>query len=119
MTQYIDKSALVEKINTKLQGLIAYKKDPFFIKHRALLWDKIETYKEILSFIDSFKVKEVGLEKEMDKFYGMYRDKQGITRDIKDGEVCFDWKDDQLSNHEMRIAKHFYELGLRTTKKGK
>jgi hypothetical protein len=112
--ELIDKSALVEKINTKLQDLIACKKDPFFIKHGVVLWDKIDMYKEILSFLDAIEVKEVDLEKEMDKFYGVHRDKQGITRDIKDGEVCFDWKDDQLSNHEMRIAKHFFELGLKT-----
>lgn len=76
-------------------------------------------YDEYTSHIDGTpKVgyKEVDLEREMDKFYGVHRDKQGITRDIKDGEVCFDWKDDQLSNHEMRIAKHFYELGLKAQK---
>lgn len=54
---------------------------------------------------------EVDLEKEMDKFYGMYRDKTGKTYDVKDNEPCFDWKEDELSEHEKRLARHFYELG--------
>ena len=53
----------------------------------------------------------------MDKFYGMYRDKTGATYDIGDDEPCFDWKEDELSEHEMRLARHFYELGKLNTKK--
>lgn len=60
--------------------------------------------------------KPVDLEKEMDKYYGMYRDRTGKTYDIKDGEPCFDWKEDELSEHKMRMARHFYELGLKARK---
>lgn len=59
--------------------------------------------------------KEIDLEKEMDKFYGIYR-KNGITYDKSDNEVCFDWKDDELSDHEIRLAKYFFELGLKSQK---
>lgn len=43
---------------------------------------------------------------------GMYRDKTGET-----DEPCFEWKEyaiknDELSEHELRIARHFYKLGL-------
>ena len=72
----------------------------------------ISVCNDILSFIDFLQQEqpEVDLEKEMDKYYGMYRDKTGKTYDIKDGEPCFDWKEDGLSEHEMRFARHFYEL---------
>ena len=54
---------------------------------------------------------DVELEKEMDKFYGMYRDKNGKTYAVEDDEPCFDWKEDELSAHDMRIARHFWDKG--------
>ena len=36
-------------------------------------------------------VVEVDFEKELDKFFGMYR-KDGRTYDIEDNEECVDWK---------------------------
>ena len=66
--------------------------------------------------IDEQEQPEVDLEKEMDKYYGMYRDKTGKTYDIENDEPCFDWEEDELSEHEMRLARHFYELGLKARK---
>lgn len=57
---------------------------------------------EILSNVD--------LEKELDKFYGMYR-KGGQTYDIKDGEECADWKEMCNPDFEIALVRHFYELG--------
>lgn len=34
----------------------------------------------------------------------------------EDDEPCFDWKEDELSEHEMHIASHFYELGKNSLK---
>lgn len=64
-------------------------------------------------FEQDAKKPEMDLEKEMDKYYGMYRDKTGKTYDVEDDEPCFDWKEDELSENKMRMARHFYELGLK------
>jgi len=53
---------------------------------------------------------EVDLEKELDKFYGMYR-KDGKTYDITDDEEVSDWKEDGNSWFKIEFARHFYELG--------
>ena len=61
---------------------------------------------------EEIEEESVDLEKELDKFYGMYR-KGGQTYDIKDGEKCADWK--EMCNPDFRIAlvRYFYELGLK------
>lgn len=59
---------------------------------------------------------EVDLEKELDKFYGMYR-KDGKTYDIKDGEECVDWKEMFNPYAEIEFAQHFFNLGLNARKK--
>ena len=64
------------------------------------------------------EVKEVDLEKELDKFYGMYR-KDGKTFLLEDNEECVDWKVDCNPKFEIGFAKHFYELGLKVAQKGK
>lgn len=61
--------------------------------------------------INSLEVKEVDLEKEIDKFYGIYR-KDGKTYSIEDNEKCFDWKEDCNPDFEIAFAKHFFELGM-------
>ena len=73
---------------------------------------------EIICFIQFLQQEqpEVDLEKEMDKFYGIYRDKTGKTYAIEDDEPCFDWKGDGLAESDMRIARHFFELGLNARK---
>ena len=53
---------------------------------------------------------EVDVERELDKFYGMYR-KAGKTYDIEDGEECVDWKEMYNPCFEVEFARHFYELG--------
>ena len=69
----------------------------------------------LLSFIDTLEVKEVDLEKEIDKFYGMYR-KNGITFSIEDNQECLDWKVDCNPNFVKAFAKHFFNLGLKHRK---
>ena len=54
--------------------------------------------------------KEIDLEKEIDKFYGMYR-KNGRTFSTENNEECLDWKVDCNPDFEIAFAKHFFELG--------
>ena len=68
------------------------------------------------SIIDTLKVKEVDLAKEIDKFYGMYR-KNGITFSIEDNQECLDWKEDCNPDFEIGFARHFFELGMRVSNK--
>lgn len=107
--KYIDADKLKELIDEKWKELAVKN-----VKVGGGKWDaEISTYLSVLRLIASLQQEqpEVDLVKEMDKFYGMYRDKTGETHDIEDDEPCFDWKEDELSEHEMRIARHFAEWG--------
>ena len=64
-------------------------------------------------WLDTLEVKEVDLEKEIDKFYGMYRDENGVTYDGQDNEICLDWKEGCNELFKIEFAKHFFELGLK------
>ena len=101
----IDKDAVLAEIDKRLHQLTDAAFDSMI--GRNLI--------EIKDFLDTLEVKEVDLESEMDKFYGMYR-KNGITYDKSDNEVCFDWKDAELSKNEICLAKHFFELGIKAQK---
>ena len=52
-----------------------------------------------------------GLEEEMDRYLGIGRNKKGEAFDLEDGSPCSDWKDDATSECDIRLARHFYELG--------
>lgn len=67
--------------------------------------------KKLYDITNIFHVKEVDFEKEIDKFYGIYR-KDGKTYAIEDNEECFDWKEDCNPDFEIAFAKHFFELGM-------
>lgn len=75
------------------------------------------TCDDIVNLIQSLKQDQpkVDLEKELDKFYGMYR-KDGKTYDITDDEEVCDWKEDGNSWFKIEFARYFYELGLNTRK---
>ena len=64
---------------------------------------------------ENLEVKEVDLEKELDKFYGMYR-RDGQTFNLEDNKECVDWKVDCNPKFEKSFAKHFFELGLKAQK---
>ena len=88
MKQYIDKDALIAKINHHLQ---------FIPEHtNAFIEGEEHAYRTILSFLDDLEVKEVDLEKEIELVKGDYE------------QVDVAWNNDFDF-----IAKHFFELGLR------
>lgn len=96
MEQYIPKSSLVAEINKKLQDLIDCKENTSFTEQRVVLWAKIDMCKEILSYLDILEVKGVDLEKEATEFV---QTKEFV--ESKESAILL-------------IAKHFYELGLKT-----
>jgi hypothetical protein len=111
MAKYID----AEKLITEIERLIKVNQE---LKSSRFTEGIAAGYGDVLSAITSLQQEqpEVDLEKEMDKFYGIYRDDKGETYDVKDNEPCFDWKEDELAGHELHIAIHFYVLGLNERK---
>lgn len=93
MEQYIPKAAVVAEIEKKK---IPFKKDidnGVYPTYLCALMD-------FEDFLDTLEVKEVDLEKEMSKYLGD------------------DWKKDadgKIENDMIAFAKHFFELGLRST----
>lgn len=93
MAQYIDKATVVAEIEKKK---IPFKKDidnGVYPTYLCALMD-------FEDFLDTLEVKEVDLEKEMSKYLGD------------------DWKKDadgKIENDMIAFAKHFFELGLRST----
>lgn len=117
MAQYIDKSVLVAEIDRRLAD---NKKEIERASHKNLE-DYFEGYEDALTlfkdqYLDTLEVKEMDLEKEIDKFYGMYR-KNGKTYSTEDNEECLDWKVDCNPNFEKSFAKHFFELGMQISNK--
>lgn len=104
----IDKDAVITKIEKRIKNL--HPKGGQGMVVTKILKDH---YEDLLSFIDTLDVKEVDLEKEIDKFYGMYRDKNGVTHDMQDNEICLDWKENCNYHFQIEFAKHFFELGLK------
>ena len=95
MKQYIDKDALVTKINHHRQ---------FTPEHtNAFIEGEEHAYRTILSFLDSLEVKEVDLEKEIEEVKHNYK-----VDDNRHTSICsadIEW-----------LANHFFELGLRAQK---
>ena len=86
----IDKSALVAEIEKRLK---AQNKD------RDFNYLQIKELEAILSFLDTLEVKVVDLENEIDFVKDAY---YYFTSDERDSM--------------MKVARHFYELGLKTQK---
>jgi hypothetical protein len=97
MAQYIDKDALVVEIERRIKRFREEKDSVSIVK--------TNTYKGILSFIDTLEVKEVDLEKELS-----YEDYKGFFEKYPD--LSDDWGFDEA----WTFAKHFFELGLKAQK---
>ena len=103
MTQYIDKSALVAEIKRR-KGINEKAYMQAFLNSndkRDSFGYKVQEDIDILSSINTLEVKEVDLEKEIDKWYNNEASKEFENVLYKDIEKC---------------AKHFFELGLKTQK---
>ena len=108
----IDKDALVAEIERRQRKtcVLSQSNDVELRKNAAI---QNGVYCSLLSLLDTLEVKEVDLERELDKFYGMDRDKNGVTHDMQDNEICLDWKEGCNFLFIIEFAKHFFELGLK------
>ena len=95
MAQYIDKDALIAEIEKKLD------------KHNKLQsfnYGAVKDLESLLNFLDTLEVKEMDLDKEFEQFLD---EVEGVPRM---------WHSDEQIEWAKDIAKHFYELGLKTLK---
>ena len=86
MAQYIDKSALVAKIEKRRE------------KNSRNKLNLVAAFEDnyLLSFLDTLEVKEVNLEKECAKYF-------------EENDLC-------VHDDYIKFAKHFFELGLKAQK---
>ena len=93
MTQYIDKDDLLKEIDTLKFNLC-----PDFYEYN---YDaaKVELLEKIKNYIDTLEVKEADLEKE----YKVFVEEDPVYNKLVNGIVG------------KAIAKHFFELGMRTS----
>ena len=86
MAQYIDKSALVAKIEKRRE------------KNSRNKLNLVAAFEDnyLLSFLDTLEVKEVDLEKECAKYF-------------EENDLC-------VHDDYIKFARHFFELGLKTQK---
>ena len=102
MEKYISKAAIVAEIEKKLQDLITCKENTSFTEQRVVLWAKIDMCNEIFSILDTLEVKEMDLDREIRR----YRMKNPIIQH----------KEESLYGYMANVARHFFELGLKTQK---
>lgn len=106
MKQYIDKSAVVAEIKRRIDSnneKAAYYSNGS--EHDYLYRIEENVYKDLISFLDTLKVKEVDLEQE-------------IQRHLKDClDVKFPTTDIESIKKDVEFtARMFFELGLKTQK---
>ena len=104
MTQYINKAAVVAEIERELDSieLVQMGNDDVSCCEKG----REDVCKNVLSFLDTLEVKEVDLEEEIDAIWNP--------------RFSIGWDEKSLlsMNHEgfTNIARHFFELGLKTQK---
>ena len=100
MAHFIDKDALVEKIDKRLEERQdardeARWNDEYWPESDFYIRDKED--EELLTIINTLEVKEVDLEKELDLWMELNQDDAGYFNTLK-------------------LAEHFFELGLKAQK---
>jgi len=89
MKQYIDKDAVVAKIKRRIK---TNKECMLGLKNLDYYQGKVDALNDTISFLDTLEVKEVDLEKELKRLIG------------------------NVGQCDRKLAKHFFELGLKAQK---
>lgn len=99
MTQYIDKDALVAELKKRISDYWSDSENTMGIYPYAL--------EEVIKYADTLEVKEVDLKKEFSQWWKGER--------AKDYNV--DILYERYPNVSMKLARHFFELGLNAQKR--
>lgn len=115
----IDKDAVVAEIKGRIRANELYLSIP---KNNEVRFQKVGAYSvlnDLLHFLDTLEVKEVDIEKEIDKEIkeemnnlcklGCYMEE--LLKGDSEGVYPLP---DEVNNELFKFAKHFYKLGLRT-----
>lgn len=106
MAHLIDKDPIVAEIEKYIERAkaerVLYPKTILAAKNYLL----IEDYNKLLSFVNTLEVKDVDLEKELIEWHKEHFKKDGTFTE-KSGFYL-------TNKSQMDIAKHFFELGLKT-----
>ena len=103
MKQYVDKSVIIAEIERRKSELQSRITELGTFESNTLgLFQDMDSYDEILSFLDTLEVKDVELEKEI-KLYKMRN-------------PIIQHREDSLNNYMSNVAKHFFELVLKAQK---
>lgn len=97
MKQYIDKDALVAEIDRRKEKYITERLKAETINGKNILGARIAMLEEVLVLINTLEVKDVDLEKEIEKCLKQHNMLAVGKKDFTD------------------IANHFFELGVRTS----
>jgi hypothetical protein len=111
MAQYIDKDALVAEMKRRISNLEQLGDRKFIEIHFTEQFRFIKVYEGIIDFVNTLEVKEVDLDKYINKYFkGWYVDltDQGNILHSPDGQAGL--------MSVKKVAKHFFELGLKTQK---
>lgn len=108
MAQYIDKAVVAAEIEKRGNICKKVALDLRTEENKDYYQGKAEAYKETLDLLDTLEVKEVDLEKELSILDNTLFDLDGVA--VK-GATYY------LTVEDVKdLAKHFYELGLKTQK---
>ena len=114
MAQYIDKDALVAETDRRLEELYSLLPDASKVENgtitvsEACNTGKYTALESFRKYIDTFEVKEVDLEKELIEWHKEHFKKDGTFIGMSGFYLT--------NSSQIDIAKHFFELGLKTQK---
>lgn len=99
----IDKAALVAEIERRIK---TNKECMLGLRNLDYYQGKVDALNDTIFSLNTLEVKEVDLSKEIDNYFDNYK--------FAEKEECW-------LNHDQAyiFAKHFFELGLKVTRKGK
>ena len=98
MAQYIDKAAMVAEIERRIK---INKGCMLGLRNLDYYQGKVDALSDTISLLDTLEVKEVDLEKEYEEF-------------VVDDPIFGNFITNDTMG--MELAKHFFELGLKTNK---
>lgn len=105
MAHYIDKDDLVSEIERRMKNL-THEMSKFYYASNYNEWKfAVNEYKSLMSFINTLEVKEVDLEKEIEKYCRKYYN-CNYPDQIQSGKCS------GVMPHIVEAARRFFELGL-------